>query len=138
MQGVRSFKISFYQMVMLLMLICASGCSVGAENSLMDASLLRRSHSISGRASSRIVNDISNEMKGGNYEGPPIDVVQDENGQMYIVDGHHRAAAARVTGTKVEVNIVHDIENHPSSYESIEEIINDSFSVGRDKLRPMK
>lgn len=57
---------------------------------------------------------------------------------MYIVDGHHRAAAARITGIKIEVNIIHDIENHPSHYESIDEVISNSFSVGRDKLRPMR
>ena len=107
-------------------------------NLSVDASLLRRTHAISGRASSRIVNNIANDMKRGNYEGPPIDVVQGENGDMYIVDGHHRAAAARITGTKVKLNVIHDIQNHPSGYKSIEEVINDSFSVRRDRLRPMK
>ena len=110
----------------------------GVVNLSVDASLLRRTHAISGRASSRIVNNIANDMKRGNYEGPPIDVVQGENGDMYIVDGHHRAAAARITGTKVKLNVIHDIQNHPSGYKSIEEVINDSFSVRRDRLRPMK
>jgi len=57
---------------------------------------------------------------------------------MYIIDGHHRAAAARLTGTQVKVNVVTDIVIHPSSYMSIEEVSNDSLFVGRDNLRPMK
>lgn len=77
-------------------------------------------------------------MKINGYNGPAIDVVKDEDGNMYIIDGYHRAAAARITGTRVKINIVTDVANHPSSYKSIEEVINDALSIGRDKLRPMK
>ncbi len=50
---------------------------------------------------------------------------------MYIIDGHHRAAAARMTGTQVKVNVVTDISNHPSSYTTVDEVINDSFMVAQ-------
>jgi hypothetical protein len=102
---------------------------------LFDANSLKRTHNISGRASSRNVTDIADNMRNNGYSGPPIDVVKDEHGTMYIIDGHHRAAAARMTGTQVKVNVVTDISNHPSSYTTVDEVIKDSFMVGEDRLR---
>ena len=113
---------------------------IGAERGevLLEANSLKRTHNLSGKSSSRNVADIANDMRTNGYSGPPIDVVKDKIGNMYIIDGHHRAAAARITSTQVKVNIVTDIVNHPSSYESIEEVINDALLIGRDKLRLMK
>ena len=74
-------------------------------------------------------------MRQDGYVGNGIDVVE-HNGQRYIVDGHHRAAAARRTGTNVNVNVVDDIANHPSEYNSVNDVVRAADSVGLDRLRP--
>jgi hypothetical protein len=109
--------------------------SRNAIDDLIDPYFLQRTHSISGRRSSEIVSEISEKMKQGSYSGPPIDVVKDHEGKLYIIDGHHRVAAAKLSGTPVKINIIRDITQHHSSYMSLEEVINDSFMVEFDKLR---
>ena len=74
-------------------------------------------------------------MRQNGYVGDGIDVVE-VNSQRYIVDGHHRAAAARRTGTSVKVNVVDDIASHPSGYNSVDDVVRSADSVGRDRLRP--
>lgn len=103
----------------------------------VDASTLARSHSIEGGASSRTVDGISASMRKDGYVGNPIDVIE-HGGGMIIVDGHHRAAAARRTGTPVNVRVLpHDaIPAHPSAWSSAEEIIRSSQTVGPNRLTP--
>ena len=109
--------------------------NTGGENIIrgVDASTLNRSHEISGRTSSRNVNEIADGMRESGYRGPPIDVVE-SNGKYYIIDGHHRAAAARRTGTPVDIRVVDDITNHPSGFRSIEEVVTDAQLEGRDRI----
>jgi uncharacterized ParB-like nuclease family protein len=99
----------------------------------VDPKTLNRSHEISGGRSSSRVNDIAASMRQSGYNGPPIDVVE-HNGQYYIIDGHHRAAAARRTSTAVDIRVVDDVANHPSSYKSVEEVVRDAQLLGPDRL----
>ena len=98
-------------------------------------SSLRRTHSIRGRRSSRDVLRMADEMAISGYSGPPIDVVV-ANGEMFVVDGHHRLKAARISGLdQVPINVVHDIASHPSSWRTVDEVIQDAATVGPDILR---
>ncbi|OCQ23659.1 hypothetical protein A7985_06875 [Pseudoalteromonas luteoviolacea] len=73
-------------------------------------------------------------MRQDGYVFDGIDVVED-NGQRYIIDGHHRAAARR-TRTNVNVNIVDDVANHPSNFNSVKEVVESAEPVGLDSLKP--
>lgn len=58
------------------------------------------------------------------------------NGEMFIVDGHHRLAAAKMAGlTEVPIKVIDDIATHPSSWRSVEEVVKDAASVGPNTLR---
>lgn len=80
------------------------------------------------------MDSISDTYRQDGFVGDAIDVVE-HNGQRYIIDGHHRAASARRTGTQVDINIVDDIANHPSSYNNINDVLDAAGSVGPDSLR---
>ena len=99
----------------------------------VDPRTLNRSHEISGRSSSNRVNDIADDMRRSGYSGPPIDVVE-HGGQFYIIDGHHRAAAARRTGIAVDIRIVRDVASHPSNYRSVNEVVYDAQLIGPDRI----
>ena len=105
----------------------------------MDPNTLTRTHTIEGKNSTRRVENIADDMRTNGYNSSePIDVVVHED-NIYIVDGHHRAAAARRTGTPVDINIIpHDqLPNHHSSYNSIDDVVNSANSVtGADRLTP--
>jgi len=103
----------------------------------LDPNDLLRSHSISGKRSSKRVDELSQNMRNEGFIGNGIDVV-DNNGQLIIIDGHHRAAAARRTNTRVNVNIVTDIKNHPSSFNNIDEVIKAAETVGPDHIKPRR
>jgi RHS repeat-associated protein len=103
----------------------------------VDASILARSHSISGRSSSRLVNDIADGMRSQGYAGDAIKVIESD-GRMIIVDGHHRAAAAIRTGTSVNVEVIGS-EAFPmgtGGWQSVQEVIQSSVGVGPNRLRP--
>ncbi|MBK6693907.1 MAG: ParB N-terminal domain-containing protein [Myxococcales bacterium] len=53
-----------------------------------------RLHGLSGGASSRNVAKIERSMNASGWNGPPIKVFE-HNGTKYVLDGHHRLAAAR-------------------------------------------
>ncbi|MFB1483303.1 RHS repeat-associated core domain-containing protein [Corallococcus sp. RDP092CA] len=96
---------------------------------------LRRTHSIEGGASSRKVIQMAEAIKQEGYRLPPIDVVVHE-GEMFVVDGHHRLSAARMAGLlEVPVNVIEDIASHFSSWKTVEEVVQDASSVGPNGLR---
>jgi RHS repeat-associated protein len=101
----------------------------------VDPKSLTRTHNLSGNKSIRLVEEIAENMKNPNYLGPrtPIEVVEAE-GKRLILDGHHRAAAARRTGTKVDIKVVKDVKSHPSSWNTIEEVLSDAVNVKPDRL----
>ena len=103
----------------------------------VDASTLARSHAISGRASSRSVNEIADSMRSQGYVGDAIKVVESD-GRMIIVDGHHRAAAAIRTRTPVDVEVIGPdaFPLGPGGWQSIDEVIQSSAGVGPNRCPP--
>ncbi len=98
-------------------------------------STFTRTDALSGRPSSRQVTEIADELSTSGWNGPPIKVV-DIDGGLYVVDGHHRLAAARRAGVDVPYEVV-DASTviGPGQWSSIDDILNDSFGVGPDRLR---
>jgi len=94
-----------------------------------------RTESLSGNAASRDVAEIAESMRTGGWQGPPIKVV-DVDGRLYVVDGHHRLAAARQVGLDVPYDVV-----DPATviglgqWTSIDDIMRDAATVGPDRLR---
>ncbi len=96
---------------------------------------LVRTHSISGKSSSKKVKEMVKEMRNTGWNGPPVDVVV-HNGRTYIIDGHHRIAAAKMAGLDdVPIKIIGDLKSHPSSYNSIQDVLESADTVGFDRLR---
>jgi ParB/Sulfiredoxin domain len=66
---------------------------------LVHPSELQRTHEIGGNASSRRVIEIRDSLQREGWKGEPISIVE-HDGKKYIVDGHHRVAAARRAGVE--------------------------------------
>ena len=108
-----------------------------AANSVRSAapSAFTRAEALSGRASQRTVNEIAESMRTNGWQGAPIDVVE-LNGQRIVVDGHHRLAAARRAGIDVQYQVVDpSAVIGPGKYTSVDDILQSTYSVGRDRLR---
>jgi hypothetical protein len=90
-----------------------------------------RTEAISGRSSTRRVATIAASMLTDGWMGPPIDVVVIGT-DKYIVNGHHRAHAARLTDTPVQYRIV-----QPTSfgYASPDEVITAHAEAGPNRIR---
>ena len=58
---------------------------------------LARTHEIGGNRSSKNVREIMDSLRDEGWKGDPISVVE-HDGQKYVVDGHHRLAAAKRVG----------------------------------------
>jgi hypothetical protein len=100
----------------------------------VDPKHLKRTHELSGKTSTREVERIAHNMRGSGYDSQyPIDVAE-HNGEFYILDGHHRAAAARQSSTKVSIRLITNIRDHRGSLDSIEEVIESATNVGNDRL----
>ncbi|NJL18361.1 MAG: ParB N-terminal domain-containing protein [Nitrospira sp.] len=102
-------------------------------NETVDPNTLQRTHSIEGKRSAARVDELSADMRQNGYSGPPVDVAE-INGGRYILDGHHRRAAAARTGTLVEIRVIKDIQSHPSSFGSADDVLRAGESVGPDRL----
>lgn len=73
-------------------------------------------------------------MRTAGYDNKfPIDVAE-HNGNLYILDGHHRAAAARQTSTDVIIKLVTDIKKHKGTLNTIEEVLESAANTGHDRL----
>jgi RHS repeat-associated protein len=100
-----------------------------------DPRKLKRTHEIGGARSSNQVIEMAAAMKREGFSGPPIDVVV-HKGEMYVVDGHHRLAASKMAGLgEVPIRIIDDISSHPSSWKSIEEVVEDARAARPNNLR---
>ncbi|MEY9212455.1 ParB N-terminal domain-containing protein [Thermobifida halotolerans] len=92
---------------------------------------LERTHPIGGNASSKLVRKITESMRNGRWQGGPISVVEND-GRRFIVDGHHRTAAAKRAGIDVPYKIV-DLPH--KGYSGMDDVM-ESWSVcGNDRLR---
>ncbi len=105
----------------------------------VDAETLNRTHSIEGKSSTKQVEKIARSMQNSGYDvNTPIDVVE-HNEQRYIIDGHHRASAARRTHTPVTIQLIKNLAPYKSSFSSIQDVIEASNNVGLDRLdRPRR
>lgn len=90
---------------------------------------LERTHDIGGNASSRNVMNLRDSMKAEGWKGDPISVVE-QDGKKYVVDGHHRRAAAIRAGlTQVPYKVV-DLPF--KGYQTMDDVLG---FVGPDNLR---
>lgn len=64
-----------------------------------------RVEALSGNASRRLVDSLTESMKKNGWQGAPIEAIE-HNGYRYIVDGHHRVAAARRAGIEVPYELI--------------------------------
>jgi uncharacterized ParB-like nuclease family protein len=106
----------------------------------VDPNLLHRTHSIEGKGSTKRVENLANDMRSNGFnKEKPIDVVEHE-GNYYIVDGHHRAAAARRTHTPVSINLVKDLKAYGNkNYATLDDVLDSAKNVGNDRLeRPRR
>ncbi|MCF5055317.1 type IV secretion protein Rhs, partial [Pseudomonas syringae] len=105
----------------------------------VDSKTLNRTHSIEGKRSTKRVDEISRKMRSSGYDiNEPIEVVEYEQ-RRYIIDGHHRAAAARQTHTPVTIELIRDIKSHKAAFNSIKDVVDASNQVGLDRLdRPRR
>ncbi|WP_158248892.1 RHS repeat-associated core domain-containing protein, partial [Pseudomonas sp. FW305-3-2-15-E-TSA4] len=100
----------------------------------VDPKTLKRTHALMGKTSTRLVEKMRIEMGdiGFNREFP-IDVAE-HHGNLYILDGHHRASAARQTSTEVTIQLITNIEDHHGNLNTIEEVLEPAANVGNDRL----
>lgn len=99
-----------------------------------DARLLERTHEIGGKASTKTVDVIAESMRESGYVGSPI-AAANVNGRWFIFDGHHRSAAARITGTAVQIELVPASMYGRYGYSTAAEIVHAASAVGLDRLR---
>ncbi|MEO8597282.1 MAG: RHS repeat-associated core domain-containing protein [Candidatus Solibacter sp.] len=95
---------------------------------------LQRTHSISGKASSRKVSDLAKSMSEVGWQGESIVVIEYE-GKLYVIDGHHRLSGAKRAGLEVVPVEVVPFTPRPGSWQTLEELLNDALMVGPDKIR---
>jgi ParB-like nuclease domain len=108
-----------------------------AANSVRSAApgVFTRTEALSGRASSRAVDEIAESMRANGWQGDPIKVVEPQ-GQRIVVDGHHRLAAAQRAGIDVQYEVV-----DPSTvigrgmWTSVDAILQDTYTIGPNRLR---
>ncbi|MFF8279992.1 RHS repeat-associated core domain-containing protein [Streptomyces lateritius] len=94
---------------------------------------LKRTEALSGNASKRNVDNLTASMKEGGWQGDPIKVAQ-KNGELYILDGHHRVAAAKRAGIEVPYQVVPEEELLARYSGGIDEVTTAWAEVGPDKL----
>ncbi|WP_414891847.1 RHS repeat-associated core domain-containing protein, partial [Pseudomonas serboccidentalis] len=99
----------------------------------IDPKILKRIHTIEGKNSTKTVEDYKNKMRNGYDPAYPIDVIE-HDGSLYILDGHHRAAAARQTSTNVTIRLITDLTKYDRTLNSIEDVIESANNVGLDRL----
>ncbi|WP_210559093.1 MULTISPECIES: RHS repeat-associated core domain-containing protein, partial [unclassified Pseudomonas] len=99
----------------------------------IDPKTLKRVHTIEGKTSTRTVEDYKNKMRNGYGPTDPITVIE-HDGNLYILDGHHRAAAARQTSTNVTIKLITDLKTYNGALRSIEDVLESANNVGLDRL----
>src|SRR5205085_27684 len=93
------------------------------------ASSFIRTHSLSGGASSRQIDDVAAVMRKNGWTFEPVLVVE-HNGQRYVIDGHHRLEAARRIGIEVPCKIATPEEMARFRYKTIDDVIHAACEAG--------
>ncbi|MFC4517930.1 polymorphic toxin-type HINT domain-containing protein [Streptomyces ehimensis] len=94
---------------------------------------LRRTEALSGNASKRNVDSLTASMKENGWQGDPISVAK-IGGDLYVLDGHHRVAAAKRAGIDVPYRILPDAEIRARYPGGADEITTAWAEVGADRL----
>ena len=111
----------------------AVGAGIGTRGSAPAESFLR-TESLSGNRASRKVAEYAESMRAGGWRGEPIKIIE-HNGQRYVIDGHHRLAAARKVGIAVQYETIGPAELARRGYQSIDDVVRASSEVRPNKLR---
>ena len=79
---------------------------------------------------------MASDMKTNGFDpAHPIEVVI-YDGEMFVVDGHHRLAAAKMARLKdVPVRVTDDIASHKSSFQTVAEVVRDAANTTSNRLR---
>jgi pretoxin HINT domain-containing protein/ParB-like nuclease family protein len=93
----------------------------------------RRTEALSGNASRRNVDSLAASMAEDGWQGDPISVARIGN-DLYILDGHHRVAAAKRAGIDVPYRVLSDAEIRVRYRGGVDEIVADWAEVGPDRL----
>jgi hypothetical protein len=97
------------------------------------ASALTRTEALRGAASRANVTKLAESMRTGGWQGAPIKVFE-HKGVKYVIDGHHRVAAARQAGIDVVYESVGMDTLRSYGYGSADELIWSALEVGPNKL----
>jgi ParB-like chromosome segregation protein Spo0J len=74
-------------------------------------------------SSARNIEQIAESMRAGGWNGPPIKVFE-HNGVKYVLDGHHRLAAARQVGlAEVPYESVPASQLGQYGYQSVDDLL---------------
>ena len=73
-------------------------------------------------------------MRTDGWLDEPVEVVE-HNGQLYIINGHHRVEAARRAGIEVQYKIVGLEVMAKYNYHNIEDVLRASSEAGLNRLR---
>jgi hypothetical protein len=98
------------------------------------ASSFLGTESLAGNASSRLVRWLTDSMETNGWRGDPIEVAQNGD-DLFIINGHHRVAAAMRAGIDVPYRVLTDEEWQGYGYNSMQDIINAWASAGPNRLR---
>lgn len=100
---------------------------------------LERTESLYGNASSALVEFLTKRMQESGWSGPPIKVFE-YNELQYILDGHHRVAAAKRAvraGANIQVpyDLVLDADLRVFGFRDVDHVVQVSCEVVPDRLR---
>lgn len=123
-------------------IVVATGVAADAGPEWMATRDLNPTHGISGDSSTKVVRGLRDAMRGGSFDWneSPISIVRNE-GQAYVVDGHHRLAAAKLAGLdQVAVSDVTGglLNGGFGGYADMADVLNGAGSFMGNRLNPYK
>lgn len=92
---------------------------------------LERTESLEGAFSRQHVDEIADSMSRDGWSGDPIEVLE-HNDRKYVINGHHRVAAAKKAGIDVQYRSLSLEEVQAYGYKDVDQVIWSAVEVGRD------
>lgn len=108
-------------------LVHNSGCGTA------DPYSLSRTEGLSGNASIRNVDKMAKDMKENGWQGDPIEVFE-HGGSRYVINGHHRVAAAKRAGIEVPYTNISLERLQGYGYKSADDVVAAWANVRPDSL----